>query len=121
MENTYFIVGVERGEKDEVLKTKIIKNLQDEEVIPKGEYIGDLWFGKKLFFTNKKDLYEAKVQKSPYGHYVWLTDTKVNGALVSWKNTNGNYENYVFEDILSCAFGSECEKEKQNELFERLV
>lgn len=121
MENKYFIVGIERGERDESLKNKVIQALQEENIIPKRDYSGDLWFGKRLFFTNKKDLYEMKVQRSPYGHYVWLTETKVNGEDVSWKNQSRNYENYIFEDILSCGFGSECDVAKQSTLFKGLV
>lgn len=107
----YFMV-VLNGEK---VEESIRKSLVKEGIIADQKYVTDLFFNNRVILVSASkpyDMYDIKFERSPFGKYVLLTDTKKNGVSVKWNNTNAETKNIgVCEELLNCYIA--CEKHKE--------
>lgn len=102
----YFMV-VLNGEK---IEERIRKSLVKEGIIPDQKYLTDLFFDNRVILVSASapyDMYDVKFERSPFGKYVLLTETKKNGVPVKWNNTNAETKNIgVCEELLNSYIAS---------------
>lgn len=102
----YFMV-VLNGEK---IEARIRNSLVKEGIIADQKYVTDLFFDNRVILVSASapyDMYDIKFERSPFGKYVLLTETKKNGIPVKWNNTNAQTKNIgVGEELLNCYIAS---------------